>query len=110
MYGYATNETPAYIPLPVYYAHKLAERLYHVRQQNILPYLLPDGKTQVTVHYGDDGNVTIDTIVLSTQHTLAVDQETLRKDIVKEVIVPVLGEYFHPGITYHINPTGIFNI
>ena len=110
MYGYATNETPAYIPLPVYYAHKLAERLYHVRQQNILPYLLPDGKTQVTVHYGDDGNVAIDTIVLSTQHTLAVDQETLRKDIVKEVIVPVLGEYFHPGITYHINPTGIFNI
>ena len=110
MFGYATNETPAYLPFPVYYAHRLAEKLYDVRQQGILPYLLPDGKTQVTVHHEDDGSITIDTIVISTQHTLAIDQETLRHDIIREVITPVLGSYMHDAITFYINPTGIFNI
>ncbi len=110
MFWYATDETPAYMPLPIWYAHRLAEKLYTVRQQWVLPYLLPDGKTQVTVKYNDDGSIAIDTVVLSTQHTPAIDQKTLHTDIIREVIAPVLWEYMHDGITFHINPTGIFTI
>ena len=110
MFGYATNETSSYLPLSIHLAHRLAEQLTTVRQSGLLDYLLPDGKTQVTIKNNDDGSVAIDTIVLSTQHKASVDQATLRADVIEHVIKPVLGDYRHDDITFHINPTGLFTI
>lgn len=110
MFGYATNETSSYLPLSIHLAHRLAEQLTTVRQSGLLDYLLPDGKTQVTIKNNDDGSVVIDTIILSTQHKASVDQATLRADVIEHVIKPVLGNYRHDDITFHINPTGLFTI
>jgi S-adenosylmethionine synthetase len=111
MFGYATDETPEYMPLPISLAHKLAYRLAQVRKQGILDYLRPDGKTQVTVEYDDDKPVRVDTIVVSAQHSEKVSMEQLRKDILEYVIKPVVpAELLDKKTIYHINPTGRFVI
>lgn len=110
MFGYATNETPSYLPVPIYYAHRLAEKLYNVRQDRTLPYLLPDGKTQVTAIYEWNKCIGIDAVVISAQHKEQVDQENLRSDIIEHVIKPVLGDLLTPETKFHINPTGVFHI
>ena len=86
MFGFATNETENYLPLPISLAHKLGKRLEKVRKDGILPYLLPDGKTQVTVEYDNDTPVRVDTIVISNQHKASVTLEELQAGIKKEVI------------------------
>jgi S-adenosylmethionine synthetase len=112
MFGYATTETPQFMPVPIWLAHRLSERLATVRKQGILDYLRPDGKTQVTVGY--DGLVprTIDTVVLSTQHAPSVSLKQLRAEIEEVVIAPVLDtvelSHAHPHLL--INPTGRFEI
>ncbi|MFT2751269.1 methionine adenosyltransferase [Clavibacter sp. Sh2088] len=117
MFGYASRDTPVFMPLPVYLAHRLAERLAAVRHSGELAYLRPDGKTQVTIGY--DGLVprTVDTVVLSTQHGPQVSQEDLRREVEEHVIRPVLAQAAEIGIeldsrdaTLLINPTGKFEI
>ncbi|MDR6907379.1 S-adenosylmethionine synthetase [Agromyces sp. 3263] len=112
MFGYATRETPELMPVPIWLAHRLAERLATVRKQGELDYLRPDGKTQVTVGY--DGQVprTIETVVLSTQHSPAVATEQLRAEVEELVIRPVLDtvELARPDLSVLINPTGRFEI
>lgn len=112
MFGYATNETPEYMPLPIALAHKLSRRLAEVRKNGTLPYLRPDGKTQVTVTYDKNGKpVAIDTIVISTQHSPEVSQAQIRQDMIEYVIkavVPV--EFLNDETKYYINPTGNFVI
>ena len=111
MFGYACNETDAYMPLPIYLAHKVAKRLTYVRKQGIIDYLRPDGKTQVTVEYEDDKPVRVDTIVVSTQHDKDAKIEVLRKDIVEKVIKEVVpSELLDENTKYYINPTGRFVI
>lgn len=111
MFGYATDETPEFMPLPISLAHKLAYRLAQVRKQGILDYLRPDGKTQVTVEYEDDKPVRVNTIVVSAQHSEKVSMEQLRKDILEQVIKPVVpAELLDENTIYHINPTGRFVI
>ncbi len=112
MFGYATNETAEYMPMPIVLAHKLTHRLAHVRKNGSLPYLRPDGKAQVSVQYEDDKPVSIETVVLSTQHATEVSNEKLRSDIIEHVILPVLpeGMYNRDRIKFHINPTGRFVI
>ena len=111
MFGYATNETDTFMPITHYYANKLAERLEIVRKENIIPYLLPDGKTQVTFMFNDDNKpIYIDTIVISSQHT-DIDMEILRSDIKKYVINEVIPkEYLNSNTKIYINPTGRFVI
>lgn len=84
MFGYATDETESYLPMPIYLAHKLSKRLTEVRKSSEIPYLRPDGKTQVTVEYENDKPVRVDTIVVSTQHKEEIKQEILKKDILKK--------------------------
>ncbi|OUE30235.1 methionine adenosyltransferase [Clavibacter capsici] len=117
MFGYASRDTPVFLPLPIYLAHRLAERLAAVRHSGELSYLRPDGKTQVTIGY--DGLVprTVDTVVLSTQHGPQVSQEDLRREVAEHVIRPVLAQAAEIGIeldsrdaTLLINPTGKFEI
>ena len=112
MFGFACDETEDYMPLPIYLAHKLALRLTKVRKDGILNYLRPDGKSQVTVEYNEDGTVArIDTIVVSTQHDDSVDIEKLRADIKEHVILPVIDPKLLDADTkYFINPTGRFVI
>lgn len=111
MFGYATDETPEYMPLPISLAHKLARRLAQVRKDGTLPYLRPDGKTQVTVEYEDDQPVRVDTIVVSAQHSPEITMEQLRKDILEQVVRPVVPAGLLDDKTiYHINPTGRFVI
>ena len=111
MFGYATDETPEYMPLPISLAHKLARRLAQVRKDGTLPYLRPDGKTQVSVEYEDDKPVRVNTIVVSAQHAPEVSMEQLRKDILEHVIKPVVpAELLDENTIYHINPTGRFVI
>ena len=109
MYGYATNETANYLPAPISYAHKLSKRLEEVRKTWILDYLLPDGKTQVSVEYDENDKVIrIDTVVISNQHKESVSNEELRAGIKKEVIDFCLGDLIDDKTIIHINPTGRF--
>ncbi len=111
MFGYACNETPTLMPMPIYLAHEMAKRLTEVRKNGTFSYLRPDGKTQVTVEYEDGVPVRIDTVVLSTQHDDAVSLETIREDMIKHVILPTLPENLVDEKTrFFINPTGRFVI
>ncbi|WP_153465235.1 methionine adenosyltransferase [Sediminibacillus terrae] len=112
MFGYANNETPELMPLPISLAHKISKRLSDVRKENILPYLRPDGKTQVTVEYDEnDKPVRVDTIVVSTQHHPEIELKQIQQDIKEFVIKPIVPEAFLDDKTkYFINPTGRFVI
>lgn len=112
MFGYACNETPELMPLPISLAHKLAKQLTDVRENGSLPYLRPDGKTQVTVEYDEHNNpVRVHTIVISTQHAADVELEQIRKDLVREVINPIVPDNLIDNHTkFFINPTGRFVI
>jgi S-adenosylmethionine synthetase len=110
MFGYACDETPELMPMTIMLAHKLTRRLSEVRKKEILPYLRPDGKSQVTIEYRDGKPYRLHTIVVSSQHSPAVDLKKLRKDIIEKVILPVLPKKLldEKSIIYHINPTGRF--
>ncbi len=110
MFGYATNETEDYLPLPISLAHKLAKRLEVVRKEWILDYLLPDGKSQVTVEYKDGKPVRVDTVIISNQHIKDITQEELKKGIRKEVIEEVVWDLIDEDTIIHINPTGKFQV
>ena len=109
MFGYACNETEEYMPLAISLAHKLSRRLTEVRKNGTLPYLRPDGKSQVTVEYDDNRVVRIEAVVISTQHAPDVSQEQIREDILKHVVHPVLPEaLLDENTKYFVNPTGRF--
>ena len=111
MFGFACNETDSYMPMPIYYAHKLAKKLEEVRTSGELDYLRPDGKTQVTVEYDGDKPVRIDTVVVSTQHKPTVSTEQLRADITEKVIAKILpSELLDENTKYFVNPTGRFEV
>ena len=111
MFGFAVNETPELMPLPISLAHRLARRLAEVRKNGTLDYLRPDGKTQVTIEYEDDKPVRVDTIVVSTQHSESVTQEQIKRDVLEHVVKPVVPEQWIDANTkYFINPTGRFVI
>jgi S-adenosylmethionine synthetase len=110
MFGYACNETPSLMPMPIDLAHRLSRRLAEVRKEGTVDYLRPDGKSQVTVEYDEHRNpVRIPTVVISTQHGEDVSNDQIRHDVVEHVIKPVLPEELtEDGVKYHINPTGRF--
>jgi S-adenosylmethionine synthetase len=110
MFGFACDETPELMPMPISLAHSLARRLTDVRKNGTLPYLRPDGKTQVTVEYDDnDRPFRVDTIVVSSQHSEQADIEQIRRDIIQSVILPVIPEYLMDENTViYVNPTGRF--
>ena len=108
MFGYACDETPELMPLSISLAHKLAKRLTEVRKNGTLKYLRPDGKTQVTVEYDDDKITRIDTVLISTQHDEDVSLETIRKDLVKYVIEPIIPAELYKDTRILVNPTGRF--
>ena len=111
MFGFACNETDTYMPMPIYLAHKLSKRLTEVRKNNIINYLRPDGKVQVTVEYEGNKPVRVDTIVVSTQHNSDVDLDVLKNDIKEKVINEVVpNELLDENTKYFINPTGRFVI
>jgi S-adenosylmethionine synthetase len=113
IFGYATNETPEYLPPAISFAHRLTRQLAKVRKDGTLPYLRPDGKSQVTVEFGEDGQTVkrIHTIVISTQHAEEVTLEQIRKDIIEYVIKPVIpAELLDEDTIYYVNPTGRFVI
>ena len=111
MFGYACQETPELMPLPIHLAHRLTERLALVRKEGIIPYLRPDGKAQISVKYVDGKPVSVDTVVVSTQHHENIDQAQLREDVIHEVVKKVIPEaMMSDDIIYHINPTGKFVI
>ena len=111
MFGYACNETDALMPMSVFYAHRLTERLSAVRRDGTLPFLRPDGKTQVTVEYRDGKPARVDTVVVSSQHAESVDYEEIRESVIREVIeTTVPGELLDSNTRYFVNPTGRFVI
>lgn len=110
MFGYASNETKELMPMPILLAHKLTHRLSQVRKDGTLPWIRPDGKSQVSVRYEDDKPAKIETVVISTQHDADISQEEISEQIIDKVIKPVLGEQWSEQIKTHINPTGKFVI
>ena len=110
MFGFATNETPELMPLPIILAHKIAARLAQCRKTSTIPWLRPDGKSQVSVRYEDDKPVRVETIVVSTQHGPDVSNEQIKSEIISKVIKPVCGEWWSNSITIHVNPTGRFEV
>lgn len=110
MFGYATNETKELMPMPILLAHKLIQKLSQVRRDGTLPWVRPDGKSQVSVRYEDNKPTRIETVVVSTQHAPEIAQEEIEREIVDKVIKPVLGELWNDEIKVHINPTGKFVI
>ncbi|MDH7568386.1 MAG: methionine adenosyltransferase [Armatimonadota bacterium] len=115
MFGYATNETPELMPMPIMLAHRLARQLAAVRKSGVLPYLRPDGKTQVTVEYERDGSrlrpVRIDKVLVSSQHDPAVKHHTIQEDLIEHVVKPLLPPEMVDGrIKYLVNPTGCFSV
>jgi len=110
MFGYATNETAELMPMPIVLAHRLTRRLAEVRKKNILPWVRPDGKSQVTVEYRNGRPIRIDTIVVSTQHSPDVTNKQIERSIMEKVIKPVMpkGLYDPTSVKHHINPTGRF--
>ena len=110
MFGYACNETPELMPMPISYAHKLAHKLTEVRKNGVLPFLRPDGKTQVSVRYEDGHPVAIDTIVVSSQHAADVDLSEIRESVIEEVIKPILPANMIENARILVNPTGRFVI
>lgn len=109
MFGYACDETPELMPLPISLAHKMAKRLTEVRKEGVLDYLRPDGKTQVTIEYDDDKPVRVDTVVVSSQHSAEVDIQKLREDIKREVILKTIpASLIDDNTKFFINPTGRF--
>ena len=110
MFGYATNETEELMPMPILLAHKLIQKLSEVRRNKTLPWVRPDGKSQVSVRYEDDKPTQIETVVVSTQHAPEISQEEISREITEKVIKPVLGSLWNDKIKIHINPTGKFVI
>ncbi|MFG0306915.1 MAG: methionine adenosyltransferase [Phycisphaerales bacterium JB040] len=112
MFGYACDETPELMPLPIQLSHQLVARHAEVRRNKDIPGLRPDAKSQVTVEYQGHRPVGVDTVVLSTQHNPSWNdrQEDLKREVIDHIIKPVLGEHWNPGITVHVNPTGRFEI
>lgn len=109
MFGYACDETPELMPLPISLAHKLAMRLAAVRKDGTLPYLRPDGKTQVTIEYEDGVPLRVDTIVISTQHAEEAELDQIREDLIRVVVEPIVPEHLlDAGTKYLVNPTGRF--
>jgi S-adenosylmethionine synthetase len=110
MFGYATNETEELMPMPIILAHKLTKKLSEVRKSKELPWLRPDGKSQVSVEYENGKPKKIETIVISTQHTPDVSNSKITDSIIEKVIKPVCGSLWNDGIKIHVNPTGKFEI
>ncbi|MGH7696309.1 MAG: methionine adenosyltransferase [Gemmatimonadaceae bacterium] len=111
MFGYATDETPELMPMPIQLAHRLTHRLAELRKDGTLPWLRPDGKAQVSVAYENDRPVAVETIVVSTQHDPSIGGAELREAIIEDVVKPVVPrEFMSPNVVYHINPTGRFVI
>lgn len=113
MFGYATNETKEYMPMPIMYAHKLVQRLAFIRKKenSLMPYLRPDAKSQVTIEYEGREPIRVDTVVLSTQHDGDVSQKKIKEDVIEHVINPVIADQFLDSKTkYLVNPTGRFEI
>jgi S-adenosylmethionine synthetase len=110
MFGYACDETPDLMPLPIWLAHRLAEQLTEVRKSGAIPYLRPDGKTQVTFDYEDGRPVRLRTVLISTQHAPGIDRDTvIRPDLIEQVITPMVPEaYRGDGFAVYVNPTGVF--
>lgn len=111
MFGYACRETPSLMPLPIYLSHRITQRLAEVRKEGIIPYLRPDGKAQISVKYVGDKPVSVETVVVSTQHAPDVSQEKIHEDVINEVIKKVIpAEMLSDSTIFHINPTGKFVI
>ncbi len=110
MFGYASNETKELMPMPILLAHKLTQKLAEVRKNKVLPWVRPDGKSQVSVRYENNKPTKIETIVISTQHAPEISQEQISREIIDKVIKPVLGNLWNDQIKMHINPTGKFVI
>jgi len=109
MYGYACNETKELMPLPITLAHKLTMQLSKIRKEQVIPYLRPDGKSQVSVEYNEEGEPTrVNTIVVSTQHDGAISHEKIRNDVIKHVIHPICEDWIDKNTIFHVNPTGAF--
>jgi S-adenosylmethionine synthetase len=108
MFGFACRETKQLMPMPIMLAHAITRRLAHVRRKGIVPYLRPDGKSQVTVEYEGQRPVRVHTVVVSSQHAEGIPQARIRRDIIQHVVEPVIPARFRGRPTYHINPTGSF--